>query len=71
MPKIELAFATLFDSLGEPFFQHYRELRPLEPGFFELRRDLYNLTALLVHVRLFGSSPICAPIDRTLRRLGC
>lgn len=68
--EIELAFATLFDSLGEPFFQHYRELRPLEPGFFELRRDLYNLYPLLVHVRLFGSSYL-PPIDRTLRRLGC
>ena len=69
-PEVELAFATLFGSLGEPFFQRYRERHPIEPGFFEERRDLYNLYPLLVHVRLFGSSYL-PPIDRTLRRLGC
>jgi fructosamine-3-kinase len=53
-PEIELAFSTLFGTFGEPFFRRYAELRPIRPGFFEARRDLYNLYPLLVHVRLFG-----------------
>ena len=42
---------------------------PLEPGFHELRADLYNLYPTLVHVRLFGSAYL-ARIERTLVRLG-
>ncbi|MFQ5972241.1 MAG: fructosamine kinase family protein, partial [Alphaproteobacteria bacterium] len=53
-PEIELAFSTLFGTFGEAFFAVYGERRPIRPGFFELRRDLYNLYPLLVHVRLFG-----------------
>jgi fructosamine-3-kinase len=53
-PEIELAFSTLFGTFGESFFRRYAELRPIRPGFFEVRRDLYNLYPLLVHVRLFG-----------------
>ena len=55
-PEVELAFITLFQTFGERFFSRYRERRGLEPGFFEVRRDLYNLFPLLVHVRLFGGS---------------
>ena len=54
-PEIELAFSTLFSTFGRAFFDRYDEHRPLRPGFFEVRRDLYNLYPLLVHVRLFGS----------------
>lgn len=68
-PEIELAFTTLFGTFGDPFFERYQELRPLEPGFFEERRDLYNLYPLLVHVRLFGGSYI-GSVERTLRRFG-
>jgi fructosamine-3-kinase len=52
--EVELAFTTLFHTFGERFFDRYREQRPIPPGFFEVRRDLYNLYPLLVHVRLFG-----------------
>ncbi len=69
-PEIELAFATLFGTFGEPFFRRYGELRPLRPGFFEERRDLYNLYPLLVHVRLFGGHYV-GSVERTLRRFGC
>jgi len=55
-PEIELAFSTLFGTFGEPFFRRYAELRPIRPGLFEVRRDLYNLYPLLVHVRLFGGN---------------
>ncbi len=68
--EIELAFATLFGTFGDAFFQRYGELRPLRPGFFEERRDLYNLYPLLVHVRLFGGSYVGA-VERTLERYSC
>ena len=53
-PEIELAFTTLFSTFGPAFFERYQELRPIAPGFFETRRDLYNLYPLLVHSALFG-----------------
>lgn len=68
-PETDLAYATLFDTLGDPFFAAYRELQPLEPGFFELRRDLYNLYPLLVHVRYWDVA-YAARIEPTLTRLG-
>ena len=55
-PEIELAFSTLFGTFSQAFFKRYVELRPMRDGFFEVRRDLYNLYPLLVHVRLFGGS---------------
>jgi len=68
-PEIELAFGTLFGTFGPAFFRRYGELRPLRPGFFEARRDLYNLYPLLVHVRLFGGSYV-GDVERTLTRFG-
>lgn len=68
-PEIELAFITLFDTFGESFFRRYQELRPLSPGFFAERRDIYNLYPLLVHVRLFGGSYVSG-VDRILSRFG-
>lgn len=68
-PEIELAFSTLFGTFGEPFFARYREHRPLRPGFFEERRDLYNLYPLLVHVRLFGGAYV-GRVESTLARFG-
>jgi fructosamine-3-kinase len=68
--EIELAFGTLFGTFGEAFFDRYREHRPLQPGFFEERRDLYSLYPLLVHVRLFGGSYV-GSVERTLRQFGC
>jgi fructosamine-3-kinase len=68
--EIELAFTTLFGTFGEAFFKSYGELRPIAPGFFEERRDLYNLYPLLVHVRLFGGSYV-AQVERALAKFGC
>mgnify|MGYP005851438071 CR=1 FL=1 len=68
-PEIELAFTTMFGTFGRAFFDAYEALRPLDPGFHELRRDLYNLYPTLVHVSLFGAGYL-GPIDRTLSRLG-
>lgn len=68
-PEIELAFTTMFGTFGRAFFETYEAIRPLEPGFHELRRDLYNLYPTLVHVRLFGTGYL-AGVDSTLRRIG-
>ncbi len=55
-PEVELAFIRLFNTFGDAFFRRYNELRPIRPGFFEERADIYNLYPLLVHARLFGTS---------------
>lgn len=68
-PEIELAFSTLFGTFGEAFFERYQQIRPIREGFFETRRDLYNLYPLLVHVRLFGGS-YAHQIQKILRRAG-
>lgn len=67
--EIELAFITLFNTFGRAFFDRYNSIRPIEPGFFEERRDIYNLYPLLVHVRLFGGTYVSA-VERTLSRFG-
>ncbi len=69
-PEIELAFTTLFGTFGVAFFQRYNEIRPIQAGFMEERKDIYNLYPLLVHVRLFGGSYLLS-VDKTLSRLGC
>ena len=68
--EMDLAFATLFNSVGEAFFQRYHEIKPIPPGFFEDRRDIYNLYPLLVHIRLFGGS-YRLDFDRILKKFGC
>ena len=67
--EIELAFTTLFSTFSPAFYDRYAERRPIAEGFFEQRRDLYNLYPLLVHVRLFGGSYV-ASVENTLRRFG-
>jgi len=68
-PEIELAFATLFNTFGGPFFDRYREHRPIADGFFEVRRDLYNLYPLLVHTHLFGDA-YAGAVEEVLDKLG-
>jgi fructosamine-3-kinase len=68
-PEIELAFTTMFGTFGRAFFEVYEGLLPLERGFHEVRRDLYNLYPTLVHVRLFGSGYL-GRVDQTLTKLG-
>jgi len=68
-PEIELAYISLFDSFGKPFFERYHELRPIKEGFFEERRHLYSLYPLLVHVYFFGG-PYVGSVEGVLDRLG-
>jgi fructosamine-3-kinase len=55
-PEMELAYATLFDTLGRPFFRRYAALAPLDPGWWAVRRPIYTLYPLLVHVRYWDTA---------------
>ncbi|HEV2741870.1 MAG TPA: fructosamine kinase family protein [Rubrobacter sp.] len=68
-PEIELAFISLFNSFGDAFLRRYAELRPIREGFFETRRDLYNLYPLLVHTYYFGGGYL-GSVQRILGRFG-
>ncbi len=68
-PEIELAFISLFNSFGDAFMRRYAEIRPIREGFFETRRDLYNLYPLLVHTYYFGGGYL-GSVQRTLGRFG-
>ncbi len=68
-PEVELAFIGLFGTFSGAFYRRYHELRPIAPGFFEERRDLYNLYPLLVHARLFGGSYV-AQVERVVAEYG-
>lgn len=67
--EAELAFTTLFGTFGPAFFDAYGALYPLDPDFFEVRKDIYNLYPNLVHAVLFGRSYVPAVL-RVLDRLG-
>jgi fructosamine-3-kinase len=68
-PEIELAFISLFNSFGDAFMRRYAEIRPIRDGFFETRRDLYNLYPLLVHAYYFGGGYL-GSVQRILGRFG-
>ncbi|MFQ5347722.1 MAG: fructosamine kinase family protein [Rhodothalassiaceae bacterium] len=67
--EMDLAFLTLFDAPGERFLAAYRETRPIAPDFFAVRRSLYLLWPLMVHVRLFGGGYL-GQVERILDRFG-
>ncbi|MFW6199926.1 MAG: fructosamine kinase family protein [Gemmatimonadota bacterium] len=52
--EVDLAMTELFGGFGQEFYREYREVRPLAAGYREVRRHVYQLYPLLVHVNLFG-----------------
>lgn len=66
-PEIELAYTTMFHTFGPRFFARYQEHRPIRPGFFDERREIYMLYPLLVHAALYGPG-YGASADWILRR---
>ena len=68
-PEIELAFISLFNSFGGAFMRRYAEIRSIRDGFFETRRDLYNLYPLLIHTYYFGGGYL-GSVQRILARFG-
>lgn len=64
--EVDLAMFELFGGPGSRFFSAYEALRPLQPGYHEWRRGIYQLYYLLVHVNLFGDGYIASTAS-TLR----
>jgi len=60
-PEIELAYVDAWGSFGQGFWDAYTARRPIDEGFQRLRRHVYALYPLLMHVYYFG--------DRFLPRL--
>ena len=52
--EADLAMTELFGGFSSAFYDAYREIYPIQPGY-ESRRDLYNLYHLLNHLNLFGA----------------
>lgn len=67
--EMELAYMTLFDDLSESFFAAYGEINAIDPEFFGVRKHVYNLYPLLIHLIIFGDKYL-RPIDASLKRLG-
>ena len=67
--EMELAYMTLFNGIGDDFFAAYSEIQPIEREFYELRRHIYNLYPLVIHLIIFGEQYI-PPIAATLSRFG-
>ena len=57
--EADLAMTELFGGFPQVFYEAYRQVRPIQPGYEE-RRDLYNLYQLLNHLNLFGPSYLSA-----------
>ncbi|MFW6079748.1 MAG: fructosamine kinase family protein, partial [Gemmatimonadota bacterium] len=53
--EVDLAMSELFGGFPPRFYDAYEEAWPLEPGYRERRRSVYQLYYLLVHVNLFGA----------------
>jgi fructosamine-3-kinase len=68
--EVELAFITMFSTFGDGFFRRYAEIAgTVDREFWEVRRYVYTIFPLLVHVRLFGGSYV-GQLDATLGMLG-
>ena len=51
--EADLAMTELFGGFPPEFYEAYKQVHPLQPGY-KNRRDLYNLYQLLNHLNLFG-----------------
>ncbi len=52
--EVDLAMSELFGGFDAEFYRAYAEAWPLLPGYDPVRRGIYQLYYLLVHVNLFG-----------------
>ncbi|TGY98330.1 fructosamine kinase [Petralouisia muris] len=53
--EADIAMTELFGGFPRKFYDAYRKVMPMQPGYSK-RRGLYNLYHLLNHLNLFGSS---------------
>lgn len=54
--EVDLAMSELFGGFGPGFYRGYRDEWPLHADYARVRRPVYQLYYLLVHVNLFGGS---------------
>jgi protein-ribulosamine 3-kinase len=52
--EVDLAMTELFGGFPEAFYAAYEHRQPLTAGYRDVRRHVYQLYPLLVHVNLFG-----------------
>jgi fructosamine-3-kinase len=67
--EMELAYMTLFGSVKQSFFESYQKVISVDEAFFEVRRHIYGLYPLLVHVKIFGGR-YANSVDATLTQFG-
>lgn len=66
--EVDIAMTELFGGFDADFYAAYEEAWPLLPGYRPVRRGVYQLFYLLVHVNLFGQGYV-ARTASTLRQL--
>lgn len=54
-PEFELAYVDAWQSFGPAFWDAYTAHRPLDDGYRDVRRHVYALYPLLMHVYYFGN----------------
>ena len=64
----DLSMCELFGGFARSFYEGYREAWPLEPGYTEERRELYQLFHVINH--LTHGPSYRQPVEATLRRFG-
>lgn len=52
--ELELAYIDAFESFGSTFWNTYTDARPIDPDFYRIRRHVYALYPLLMHIYYFG-----------------
>lgn len=68
--EVDLAMSELFGGFPSGFLDAYREAWPLADGYRRVRRDVYQLYYLLVHVNLFGQSYVAGTLRAARKALG-
>lgn len=67
--EADIAMTELFGGFNREFYEAYTDICPLDNGYRECRRDIYQLYHLLNHLNLFGKSYL-ADVERILLRYG-
>lgn len=68
--EVDLAMADLFGGFPRGFGTAYREAFPVDEAYEAVRRHLYQLYPLLVHVNLFGRGYVGGTLAAARRALG-
>ena len=67
--EVDLAMSELFGGFPSGYLERYHEAWPIDDAYARIRRPLYQLYYLLVHVNLFGGSYVAgslAAVERVL-----